>query len=407
MLLVVLMIVGAVLAPLISPFSPSAQFSDYVLEGPGGRHLLGTDEFGRDVLSRIIWGTRVSLQVGLGAVVVGFLVGVPLGILAGFRGGGAEAIIMRCTDMLLAFPTLLLALIIVTALGGSLLNEIIAIGVALTPSFVRLARSMALTIKENDYIMAARALGGTPLRIMVRHIFPNAVSTLVVIATLYIANAIRTEAGLSFLGLGVPPPTASWGNILSEGRQFIKCCPWADDLLRPLHHARRAVVQHQWVMRCVTSSTRACGGIRSLPFGLALGCCPAACVSLLPTYRGNTKSQRRAHFLFPSVDGGAGKHAAPQGGLKTYWLENIAVFGSDDLRWKARDWGNEHEPAESTGHRHFFAAAFRRPWVRCGAGNAMRQQGSGIRDSRPSTAANPRRRSKLKPTSSPQLALTI
>lgn len=228
MLMVVLMLVGAVLAPLISPFSPSAQFSDYVLKGPGagGRHFLGTDEFGRDLLSRVIWGTRVSLQVGLGAVVVGFLVGVPLGILAGFRGGGTEATIMRCTDMLLAFPTLLLALIIVTALGGSLLNEIIAIGVALTPNFVRLARSMALTIKENDYIMAARALGGTPLRLMVRHIFPNAVSTLVVIATLYIANAIRTEAGLSFLGLGVPPPTASWGNILSEGRQFIKCCPW-------------------------------------------------------------------------------------------------------------------------------------------------------------------------------------
>ena len=226
MLMVVLMLVGAVLAPLISPFSPSAQFSDYVLEGPGGRHLLGTDEFGRDVLSRVIWGTRVSLQVGLGAVVVGFLVGVPLGILAGYKGGGTEATIMRCTDMLLAFPTLLLALIIVTALGGSLINEIIAIGVALTPSFVRLARSLALTIKENDYIMAARALGGSPLRLMVRHIFPNAVSTLVVIATLYIANAIRTEAGLSFLGLGVPPPTASWGNILSEGRQFIKCCPW-------------------------------------------------------------------------------------------------------------------------------------------------------------------------------------
>ncbi len=228
MLMVVLMLVCAVLAPLISPFSPSAQFSDFVLQGPGagGRHLLGTDEFGRDLLSRVIWGTRVSLQVGLGAVVVGFLVGVPLGILAGYKGGGTEATIMRCTDMLLAFPTLLLALIIVTALGGSLLNEIIAIGVALTPNFVRLARSMALTIKENDYIMAARALGGTPLRLMVRHIFPNAVSTLVVIATLYIANAIRTEAGLSFLGLGVPPPTASWGNILSEGRQFIKCCPW-------------------------------------------------------------------------------------------------------------------------------------------------------------------------------------
>jgi peptide/nickel transport system permease protein len=188
--------------------------------------VLGTDEFGRDLLSRIIWGTRVSLQVGLAAVVVAFVVGVPLGILAGYSGGKLEAIIMRGADVLLAFPTLLLALVIVTALGGSLINEIVAIGVALVPNFVRLARSLALTIRENDYIMAARALGSSQLRIMTRYIFPNAVSTLVVIATLYIATAIRTEAGLSFLGLGVPPPTPSWGNILSEGRQFIKCCPW-------------------------------------------------------------------------------------------------------------------------------------------------------------------------------------
>jgi ABC-type dipeptide/oligopeptide/nickel transport system permease subunit len=224
--MVVVMILCAILAPMISPLSPSAQFSDFVLSGPmSGKHWLGTDEFGRDLLSRIIWGTRVSLQVGVGAVIVGFIVGVPLGILAGFNGGGTEAVILRFTDMLLAFPTLLLALIIVTALGGSLLNEIIAIGVALTPNFIRLARSLALTIRENDYIMAARAIGSSPIRLMARHVFPNTVSTLVVIATLYIANAIRTEAGLSFLGLGVPPPTPSWGNILSEGRQFIKCCP--------------------------------------------------------------------------------------------------------------------------------------------------------------------------------------
>ena len=227
MLMVVVMVICAILAPLISPLSPSAQFSDFVLSGPmSGKHWLGTDEFGRDLLSRIIWGTRVSLQVGVGAVIVGFIIGVPLGILAGFSGGGTEAIILRFTDMLLAFPTLLLALIIVTALGGSLINEIIAIGVALTPNFIRLARSLALTIRENDYIMAARAIGSSPVRLMARHVFPNTISTLVVIATLYIANAIRTEAGLSFLGLGVPPPTPSWGNILSEGRQFIKCCPW-------------------------------------------------------------------------------------------------------------------------------------------------------------------------------------
>ncbi len=222
------MLVIAAVAPLIAPLSPSAQFADAVLKGPGAveRHMLGTDEFGRDVLSRIIWGTRVSLEVGLASVLFGFALGVPLGVLAGVQGGRAETSIMRCADMLMAFPTLLLALIIVTALGGSLLNEILAIGVALTPNFVRLARSLALTIREQDYILAARALGSGQLRVMARHVFPNALYALVVVATLYIATAIRTEASLSFLGLGMPPPTATWGNILSEGRQYIKCCPW-------------------------------------------------------------------------------------------------------------------------------------------------------------------------------------
>jgi ABC-type dipeptide/oligopeptide/nickel transport system permease subunit len=159
-------------------------------------------------------------------VIFSFVLGVPLGILAGVFGGRVETLIMRCADMLMAFPTLLLALIIVTALGGSLINEIMAIGIALTPNFVRLARSLALTIREQDYILAARALGSGQLRVMARHVFPNALYALVVVGTLYIATAIRTEAGLSFLGFGIPPPTPSWGNILSEGRQYIKCCMW-------------------------------------------------------------------------------------------------------------------------------------------------------------------------------------
>jgi ABC-type dipeptide/oligopeptide/nickel transport system permease subunit len=222
------MVVVAAAAPLLAPLDPSSQFADAVLKGPGAieRHVLGTDEFGRDLLSRIIWGARVSLEVGLASVVFAFALGVPLGIVAGVRGGRAEMLIMRCADMLMAFPTLLLALIIVTALGGSLANEVLAIGVALTPNFVRLARSLALTIREQDYILAARAIGSGQLRVMARHVFPNALYALVVVATLYIATAIRTEAGLSFLGLGIPPPTPSWGNILSDGRQYIKCCPW-------------------------------------------------------------------------------------------------------------------------------------------------------------------------------------
>ena len=227
-LMAVAMIVAAAAAPLLAPLSPSAQFSDAVLKSPGlvERHMLGTDEYGRDILSRIIWGARISLQVGLASVVFAFALGVPLGIYAGFRGAWAEVTIMRVTDMLMAFPTLLLALIIVTALGGSLINEIMAIGIALMPNFVRLARSLTLTIRENDYIMAAQAIGAGQLRAMARHVFPNALYALVVVSTLYIATAIRTEAGLSFLGLGIPPPTPSWGNILSEGRQYIKCCPW-------------------------------------------------------------------------------------------------------------------------------------------------------------------------------------
>jgi len=227
-LLAAAMIVMAAAAPLLAPMSPSAQFSNAVLKGPGAveGHWLGTDEFGRDILSRIIWGARVSLEVGLASVVIAFTIGVPLGILAGFRGGRTETAIMRGADMLMAFPTLLLALIIVTALGGSLVNEILAIGIALLPNFVRLARSLSLTIRENDYIMAARAIGAGQLRLMARHVFPNALYALIVVATLYIATAIRTEASLSFLGLGVPPPTPTWGNILSDGRQYIKCCPW-------------------------------------------------------------------------------------------------------------------------------------------------------------------------------------
>ena len=225
----VAMVVLAAAAPLIAPLSPSAQFSDAVLKGPGAveRHLLGTDEFGRDILSRIIWGARVSLQVGLASVLWGFVLGVPLGILAGMRGGrdrDRHHAVRRHADGV-SHPA-----------AGADHRDRAGRHAGATrsspsawrsrPNFVRLARSLALTIREQDYIMAARALGSGQLRVMARHVFPNALYALVVVATLYIATAIRTEASLSFLGLGIPPPTPSWGNILSEGRQYIKCCPW-------------------------------------------------------------------------------------------------------------------------------------------------------------------------------------
>src|SRR5437762_2086293 len=164
------MVVVAAAAPLLAPLSPSAQYADAVLKGPGAqdRHVLGTDEFGRDVFSRIIWGARISLQVGLASVIFAFALGVPLGIVAGMQGGSVETAAMRCADMLMAFPTLLLALIIVTALGGSPVNEILAIGVALPPTFVRLARSLALTTREQDYILGARPPGAGPGRIIAR-----------------------------------------------------------------------------------------------------------------------------------------------------------------------------------------------------------------------------------------------
>ncbi|HXH09806.1 MAG TPA: ABC transporter permease [Alphaproteobacteria bacterium] len=227
LLVVACLIVTALAAPWLAPYSPSAQHSQAVLVGPNlQQYPLGTDMFGRDLLSRIIWGTRISLQVGVGAVILGFICGVPLGLFAGYLGGLIESAIMRLTDLMLAFPLLLLALIIVTALGGSLMNQIIAIGIGLIPNFIRLTRSLAISLKENEYVMAGKAAGGGSLYLMLRHLFPNMLSTLVVVASLYVATSIRTEAGLSFLGLGVPPPAPSWGNILSEGREYIKCCPW-------------------------------------------------------------------------------------------------------------------------------------------------------------------------------------
>jgi peptide/nickel transport system permease protein len=224
--LIGLMVLMALFSPWLAPYDPAAQDTRHALTAPSAQHWLGTDELGRDILSRIIWGTRISLEAGVGAVIVAFLIGIPMGLVAGYRGGAVDVLIMRGMDIMLAFPNLLMALLLVAALGSSLMNEIIAIGIALVPNFARVARGMTLTLKENEYIMAAKAIGESQVRVLFRHLLPNAFATLFVMATLYIATAIRTEASLSFLGLGVPPPAPSWGNILGEGQSYVRQAPW-------------------------------------------------------------------------------------------------------------------------------------------------------------------------------------
>jgi ABC-type dipeptide/oligopeptide/nickel transport system permease subunit len=224
--LIGLMVLTALCSPWLAPYDPAAQDTRHALTAPSARHWLGTDDLGRDILSRIIWGTRISLEVGVSAVIVAFLIGTPLGLVAGYRSGVVDAVVMRGTDIMLAFPNLLMALLLVAALGTNLANEIVAIGIALVPNFARVARGMTLSLKENEYIVAAKAMGQSQVRVLFRHLLPNAFATLFVMATLYIATAIRTEASLSFLGLGVPPPAPSWGNILSEGQSYVRQAPW-------------------------------------------------------------------------------------------------------------------------------------------------------------------------------------
>lgn len=199
---------------------------DQRLERPGVTTLLGRDNFGRDLYSRIILGTRVSLTVGISAVALGMFVGSLLGLLAGFFGGWLDEIIMRFTDVLYAFPAILLALALVAALGPSLVNLIFAISFVSIPSFARVMRSSVVTIRGSEMVEAARASGARTLRIIFRHVLPNALTPTIVLAAISIANALLTEAGLSFLGLGVQPPTPSWGGILAEGREYLRTAPY-------------------------------------------------------------------------------------------------------------------------------------------------------------------------------------
>jgi ABC-type dipeptide/oligopeptide/nickel transport system permease subunit len=219
-------VVLAVFAPWIAPFDPASTDFLSVRQAPSSQYVFGTDEIGRDVLSRVVHGARSSLVAGVISVMIALLAGVPLGLVAGFYGGWLDELIMRMTDALLSFPFLILAVALAAALGPSLQNAMIAIGIAVTPTFVRLMRGQVLAVKSSEYVQAARALGARDSRILIFHVLPNAFAPILVQATVTIAQAIIAESSLSFLGLGVQPPTPSWGGMLNTAKNFLVQAPW-------------------------------------------------------------------------------------------------------------------------------------------------------------------------------------
>ena len=217
LVLVAAMVLVALLAPWISPYDPDAQDVLLKLEPPSAAHWFGTDAFGRDALSRVIWGARISLFVGTVATLAGVLIGTIIGIISGYYGGLVDRAITAATDVLLSFPQLIMGLILVAVLGPTLFNLILAIAITAVPAFVRIARGSTLAMKERDFVDACRALGYRDLRIMFLHVLPNIMDEIVVMGSLWLAAAIRTESTLAFIGLGVPPPTATWGGIIRDG----------------------------------------------------------------------------------------------------------------------------------------------------------------------------------------------
>lgn len=219
-------ILCALLAGVIAPYDPTQQDYLALTQPPSPEHLLGTDDLGRDMLSRIIYGSRVSLQVGVIAVGIATTLGVALGLVAGYVGGRADDVIMRFVDAVQAFPGLILALALAAALGPSIRNVMIAIGVVSMPAIARLTRGQTLSVREREFVAAAQVMGASPVAITLRHIWPNVTAPIIVQATLLVATAIVTEASLSFLGVGVQPPTPSWGAMLRTGSQYLEVAPW-------------------------------------------------------------------------------------------------------------------------------------------------------------------------------------
>ena len=225
--LVVLFFVGVALtAPWIAPADPVQTDWSQIRKAPTRTHLFGTDDLGRDTFSRVIWGTRISMQAGVLSILLAMVIGVPAGFVSGYYRGGFDQLIMRLTDAWLSFPFLILAIGLVTILGPSLTNATLAIGLGATPLYIRLTRGLVLATESQEYVQSARAMGAGDARVMARHIFPNIVSALLVQATVSIPTAIIAEAILSFLGLGVQPPRPSWGTMLNTAQQFLEAAPW-------------------------------------------------------------------------------------------------------------------------------------------------------------------------------------
>jgi len=222
-----LLILMAIFAPLVAPYNPTEQNYAKFLQSPNAENLLGTDELGRDIFSRIIFGARVSIQAGIISVGIALLIGIPIGLFSGYyRGVLDEFVVMRFTDALLSFPPLVLALSLAAVLGAGLQNAMIAIGIIFTPNFIRLVRGEVLSQREREYVTAAKASGISDFKIIFRHILPNCMPPILVQATLAIAAAIISEASLSYLGLGTQPPTPSWGAMLSMGQGYLGDAPW-------------------------------------------------------------------------------------------------------------------------------------------------------------------------------------
>ena len=221
LVLVALTVLVGLVAPLFVSADPVAMNFGALLQGPSAAHLFGTDQFGRDVLARLVWGARLSIRISALAVALALVVGVPIGALSGYVGGALDNVLMRCMDALLAFPALLLALGLVAIMGPGSTSAMLAIGIVYTPGVARLTRGVVLAERPQDYVQAARALGQSDRWVLLRHIMPNCVSALLVQASVNFANAMVIEAGLSFLGIGTPPPTPSWGLMLNEARAFM------------------------------------------------------------------------------------------------------------------------------------------------------------------------------------------